>query len=120
MNQKCTKSRKVGSEIKNTPGSFCTPLRTTNYRGVPYSPRVLLIKIERFSRKMEVLEFEEEEENIAPSDFDDDDNHDNTDLFCEEDDEEDCDLCSACGENPFAYLVQPCGHLICTKCLKKK
>ena len=64
---------------------------------------------------MELLkEFEEEEENIAP---DDDDNYDNTDLFCEEDHEEDYDLCSGCDEKPIAHLVQPCGHMICTNCV---
>ena len=54
---------------------------------------------------MELLkEFEEEEENNVP---DDDDNYDNTDLFCEEDHEEDYDLRSGCDEKPIAHLVQP-------------
>ena len=68
---------------------------------------------------MELLVFEEEEENKAPIDIDDDDNYDNTDLFCEEDDEEDYDLCSSCDKNPFPHLVQPSGHMICTNCFKK-
>ena len=34
---------------------------------------------------MQLLEFEEEEENNAPIDIDDDDNYNSTDLFCEED-----------------------------------
>ena len=67
---------------------------------------------------MELLEFEEEEENIAPIDIDDDHNYDNTDLFCEEDDEEDYDLCSGCDGNPFAHLIQPCAHMICTSCVR--
>ena len=62
---------------------------------------------EKFFRKMELLEFEEEEENNAPINIDDDDNYDNTELFCEEDDEEDYDLCSGCDEKPFA-LHQLC------------
>ena len=66
-----------------------------------------------------MMELEVEDENNAPIDIDDDDNYDNTDLFCEEDDEEDYDLCSGCDENLFAYLVQPCGHMICTNCVKK-
>ena len=68
---------------------------------------------------MELLKFEEEGENNAPNDIDDDDNFDNTDLFCEEDDEEDKDLCSNCDENPIAHLVQPCGHMICTNTVKR-
>ena len=67
---------------------------------------------------MELLEFEEEE-NIAPIDVDDDDNYDHTDLFCEEDNEEDYNLCSNCDENPIAHLVQPCGHVISTDCFNK-
>ena len=62
---------------------------------------------EKFFRKMELLEFEEEEEHNAPINIDDDDNYDNTELFCEEDDEEDYNLCSGCDENPFA-LYQLC------------
>ena len=68
---------------------------------------------------MELLQFEEEEENNAPIDIDYDDNYDDTDLFCEEDDEEKSDLCSGCDENLFAHLVQPCGHMICINCVKK-
>ena len=68
---------------------------------------------------MELLEFEEEEEINAPSDIDDDDISDNTDLFCQEDEEEDKDLCSNCDENPIAHLVQPCGLIVCTNCVKK-
>ena len=84
----------------------------------------LLIRVrgatERCFRKMELLDFEEEEENNAPIDIDDvDDNYDNTDLFSEEDDEDGYVLCSGCVENPFAHLVQPCGHMICTNCAKK-
>ena len=60
---------------------------------------------------MELSEFEEEEENKEPIDVDDDD--------CEEDDEEDYNLCSRCDQDPFAHLVQPCGHMICTNCVKK-
>ena len=75
---------------------------------------------ERSFRKLESLkEFEEEEENNAPDDIGDDDNYDNTDLFCEEDHEEDYDLCSGCDEKPIAHLVQPCGHKICTNCVQK-
>ena len=70
-------------------------------------------------RKMDLLEFEEEEENNARIDIDVDDNFDNTDLFCEEDDEEGYVLCSSCDENPFAHLVQQCGQMICTNCVKK-
>ena len=69
---------------------------------------------------MELLEFEEEEENNAPIDTDDDDNYDNTDLFFEEVDEEDYDLCSSCDENCIVHLVQPCRHMNCTNCVKKK
>ena len=76
-------------------------------------------KTERSFRKIDLLEFEEEEENNAPSDIDDEDNDDNTDLFCEEVVEKDDDLCSGCGENSFAQLVQTCGHMICTHCVKK-
>ena len=69
---------------------------------------------------MELLDFEEEKENNAPIDIDDDDdNSDNTDLFCQEDDEN-YDLCSGCVENPFAHLVQQCGHMICTNCFHKR
>ena len=61
---------------------------------------------------MELLKSEEEEDNKVPIDNDDEDNYDNTDLFCEEDDEEDYDLCSSCDENPFVHLLKPCGHMI--------
>ena len=54
---------------------------------------------------MKLLEFEEGEEKFAPIDFDDDDNCDKTDLFCEEDDEEDYDLCSSFHQNPFDPLI---------------
>ena len=75
---------------------------------------------ERSFRKIELLkEFEEEEENNAPDDIDDHDIYDSTDLFCEEDHEEDYDLCSGCDEKPIAQLVQPCGHMICTNCVQK-
>ena len=74
---------------------------------------------EKSFRKMKLLEFREEEENNAPIDIDDDDSYDNTDLFCEEEDEEDNDLCSSCNENPIAHLIQPSGHMICTICVKK-
>ena len=50
---------------------------------------------------------------VAPDDVADDNNY-NSDLFCEEVGEEDCDLCSGCDEKPIAHLVQPCGHMICT------
>ena len=43
---------------------------------------------------MGLLEFEGEERNVASIDIDDADNCDNTDLVCEEDYEEDYDLCS--------------------------
>ena len=69
-------------------------------------------------RKMELLEFEEEKENNAPIDIDVADKYDNTDPFCE-DDEKDYDLCSDSNDNPFAHLVQPCGNMICTNCVKK-
>ena len=49
---------------------------------------------------MELLEFEDEEENNALIDIDEDDNYDKTDLFSEEDDEN-YDLCSGCDENLF-------------------
>ena len=75
---------------------------------------------ERSFRKIELLkEFKEEEENNAPNVIDDDNNFDNKDLFCEEEDEEDYDLCSGCDENPNAHLVQPCGHMICVNCVEK-
>ena len=84
----------------------------------------LLIRVggatERSFRKIEFLEFEEEEENNALIDTDDDDNYDNIDLFCEEDDEEDYDLCSGCDENHFAHLAQRCLHMICINCIMKK
>ena len=69
---------------------------------------------------MELLEFEEEQENNAPIDTDADNNYDNTDIFCEEDDEDDYELCSGCDENPEPHLVQPCGQMICTNCAKEK
>ena len=73
---------------------------------------------ERSSRKMELLkEFEKAERNHAPDDIGDDDNY-NTDLFLEED-HKDYDLCSGCDEKPFAHLVQPCGHMICTNCVQR-
>ena len=73
---------------------------------------------ERSFKKMEFQkEFEEEEENNPPDDEDDDNN---SDLLCEEDDEEDYDLCSGCDEKPIAHLVQPCGHMLCVNCVKKK
>ena len=66
------------------------------------------------------MEFEEEEENIAPIDIDDDENYGNTDLICEEQVvEEDYDFCSNFDENPIAHFVQPCGHFVCTTCVKK-
>ena len=69
--------------------------------------------------KMELLEYGEEESN-APTDIDDDDvKYEYTDLFCEDDDEEDYDLCSSYVENPFAHLVQARGHIICINCVKK-
>ena len=83
----------------------------------------LLIRVigatERSFRKLDLLKFEEEEENNAPIDSDDDDdNYYNTDLFCEEDDEN-YDLCSGCEENTFAHLVQPCGYMSCTNSVMK-
>ena len=70
---------------------------------------VLLIRVrggtKRSLRRMELLEFEEAEENNAPIDMDDDDNYDNTNLFCEADDGEDYDLYSSCDENPIAHPV---------------
>ena len=68
---------------------------------------------------MEMLEFEEEEENNFLIDSNDDDIYDITDLFCEEDDEKESDLWLSCDKNPSAHLVQPCGHMICTNCVKK-
>ena len=70
---------------------------------------------ERSFRKMELLGFEEGEENNAPIDFDDGDDYDDE----EEDDEEDNDLYSGCYENPIAKLLQPCGHMIFPNCVKK-
>ena len=64
-------------------------------------------------------EFEEEEKN-APDDVADDNNYDNKDVFCEEVDEEDYDLCSGCDEKPIANLVQPGRRMICTNCVQKK
>ena len=29
------------------------------------------------------------------------------------------DLCSSCDEELFAHLVEPCGHMIFTNCVKK-
>ena len=68
---------------------------------------------------MELLEFEEQEENKAPIDIDDDDNYDDTDLYCEDVDKKDYNLYSSCDENPSAYLVQQCGHMIWTNCVLK-
>ena len=70
---------------------------------------------ERSFRERELLEFEVEEENSTPINIEDDDNHDITYLFCEED----YDLCSGCESNRIAHIVQPCGHMICTNCVKK-
>ena len=53
---------------------------------------------------MELLEFEEEVENNAAIDNEDDDKYDKTDLFSEEDDEENNDLCS----NKDEYRCPPC------------
>ena len=116
MNRKCPKSRKVESEIK----TLKVQLKHLSKRRITNAG--LLIRVggatERSFRKMELLEFEEKEENNARIDIDVDGNFDNTDLFCGEVDEDD-DLCSSCDENPFAHLVQPCGHMICTNCVKK-
>ena len=116
MNQKCPKSWKIESEKTTSHVQFAHLTERINTTG-------LLIHVgkatETSFRKMELLEFEEKEENNAPTDIDDNDNYDNTDLFCEEEDEKDYDLCSGCDENPFAHLVQPCGHMILTNCLKK-
>ena len=106
---------KVESGIKNTAGTICTPLRTNKYRGVTYSVDGAS---ERSFKKIKFLEFEEEEENNSPTDFDDD-GFDNTDLFCDEDDEEDYVLCSGCDENLFAHLGQLCSHMISTNCVIK-
>ena len=73
---------------------------------------------ERSFGKMELLEFEEGEDNIAPIQIDDNDNYDDTDLFYEEDDEEN-DLCSSCDENLIAHLVQACVHRNFPSCVKK-
>ena len=76
---------------------------------------------ERYFGKMEVLKkFEGEEKNNAPDDVDGDDSHNNRDLFCEEVDEEDYDLCSGCNEKPIAHLLQPWGHTICSNCVTNK
>ena len=74
---------------------------------------------ERSFGKMELSEFELEEKNDAPIDIDDDDKYDDTDLFNEEDNEEDYDLCPGSDENTFVHLVQTCGHVNCTNCLKR-
>ena len=74
---------------------------------------------EKSFRKIELLELEGEEEKNTPTDIDYDHKFDRTDLFCEEDDEKDYDLCSGCDENRSAHLNQPCGHMISTNCVKK-
>ena len=74
---------------------------------------------ERTFRRMELLEFEEEEKNNAPIDIVDDDNYDDADLFFETDDEQEYDLCSSCHESLIAHLVQPFGHMVCTNGVKK-
>ena len=83
MNQKCSKSRKVERENKTLQVHFAHLLEQLSTVG-------LFIRVdgaaERSFRKIELLEFEEEEENNSPIDIDDDVNY-NTDLFCEEDDE---------------------------------
>ena len=72
----------------------------------------------RSFREMELLKkFEEEEESNALDDVADDNNC-NNDVFREEVDGEDYDLCSGCDEKPFAHLVQPCGHMNCTNCVQ--
>ena len=78
---------------------------------------------ERSFRKIELLEIEEEEEeeeNFAAICNDDvDDNYDNTDIFCEQDGEEDYDLCSGCDENSYC---PPCATMRAydfTNCVKK-
>ena len=53
---------------------------------------------------MELLEFGEEEENIAPT-YIDEDNYDNTTVSCERDDEKYYNLSSSFDENAFAQLV---------------
>ena len=68
----------------------------------------------RSFRQIDLLEFEEEEENIAPSDTDDDNKYERNDPFCAEDDEKHYSLWSSCDDYPFALLVQLCGQMICT------
>ena len=100
-------------------------LKTLQVKFAHLSERIktvgLLIRVgeatERSFRKMELLEFEDEEENNAAIDLDYDDNYDGTDLFCEEDDEKYYNLCSSCDENTFAHVVQACEHMICTNCV---
>ena len=53
---------------------------------------------------MELLEFGEEEENIAHT-YIDEENYDNTTVFCDQDDEKYYNLCSSFDENSFAQLV---------------
>ena len=65
------------------------------------------------------MDYAEEEENNAPDDVDDDGNHNSSDLFCEEV-EEVYGLCSGFEGKPSTYFVQPCGHMICSNCLKRK
>ena len=68
---------------------------------------------------MELLEFTEEEKNVAIDIVvDDDDDDDNTDLFCEEDVDEDYVSCPDCGENNFAHFFEPCRRMIYTNCVK--
>ena len=102
MNLKCPKSRKLRVKLKTLQVQFAQLSERINTAG-------LLIRVggatERSFRKMELLKFEEEEENNAAIDNGNDDNCDNSDLFCEDDDDEDCDLCSGCHENPSAHLV---------------
>ena len=116
MNQKSSKSRKVERENKTLQVQLAYLLEQLNTAGLFFGVGGAA---ERSFRELELLEFEEEEENSSPIEVDDDVKY-NTDLFCQENDEKDYELCSRCDESPFAHLVQLCGHTICTNCQEKQ
>ena len=64
---------------------------------------------ERSFREIELLKEFEEEENNAPDDVVDDDNYLSSDLFFEEVDGKDYDLCSGCDGNLFSTLSNRAG-----------
>ena len=71
INQKCPKSRKVERRLKNSQGTICPPLNGI----IRFFIRVSGATDGSF-RKMELLEFEEEEEANARIDNDDADVYD--------------------------------------------